>query len=170
MQAVAWQVSLILMVIIASVFLYVFVCSGRKVDTLPSGTDRIRQGIFWLLVVIAVPVTAYSLTKLPYNVARQQDQGAMIIDAVGHQWYWTLSESRVQVDRPVIFQVTSQDVNHGFAVYDEHLRLLAQTQAMPNYVNRLSYTFTKPGIYKVLCLEYCGLAHHAMVAEIEVFE
>jgi len=39
---------------------------------------------------------------------------------------------------------------------------------MPGYVNRLGYTFTETGEYEVLCLEYCGLAHHAMVAKIIV--
>jgi cytochrome c oxidase subunit II len=35
-------------------------------------------------------------------------------------------------------------------------------------VNRLVYTFARPGRYRVLCLEYCGLAHHGMNSEFEV--
>jgi len=44
----------------------------------------------------------------------------------------------------------------------------ALAQAMPNYVNVLRYTFTEPGTYRVYCLEYCGLAHHEMAADITV--
>jgi heme/copper-type cytochrome/quinol oxidase subunit 2 len=32
----------------------------------------------------------------------------------------------------------------------------------------LRYTFTEPGVYQVLCLEYCGLAHHEMNGQIKV--
>ena len=39
---------------------------------------------------------------------------------------------------------------------------------MPGHTNRLAYTFTQPGKYRVLCLEYCGLAHHGMMTEFEV--
>ncbi len=70
--------------------------------------------------------------------------------------------------RPVEFRVTAGDVNHGMGVYDETLRLLVQVQAMPGFTNRLVYTFAEPGTYRLLCLEYCGLAHHGMIAELKV--
>jgi cytochrome c oxidase subunit 2 len=46
--------------------------------------------------------------------------------------------------------------------------LLFQVQAMPGYVNQVEYVFDKPGTYHVVCLEYCGVAHHAMTAEFTV--
>jgi cytochrome c oxidase subunit 2 len=48
------------------------------------------------------------------------------------------------------------------------MRIVAQTQAMPGYTNVLRYTFTEAGTYRVLCLEYCGAAHHVMAADIKV--
>ena len=72
--------------------------------------------------------------------------------------------------RPVEFHVTAKDVNHGFAIYNAGLQIIAQTQAMPNYVNVLCYTFAKPGTYQILCLEYCGLVHHDMKTEITVVQ
>ena len=53
-------------------------------------------------------------------------------------------------------------------VYDEETRLLFQTQGMPGYVNKVSYTFDKPGTYRVLCMELCGVAHHDMISEFTV--
>ena len=79
-----------------------------------------------------------------------------------------MSPAQVRASAPVEFQVTSADVNHGFAIYDEELRLVAQVQAMPGYLNRLRYSFPKAGKYVILCLEYCGRAHHMMKAELEV--
>ena len=72
------------------------------------------------------------------------------------------------VKEDVIYKVTSADVNHGFAIYNADLEVIAQTQAMPTYTNELRVRYPKPGRYKILCLEYCGLAHHAMITEITV--
>ena len=59
-------------------------------------------------------------------------------------------------------------MNHGFAIYKDKNHMVAQAQAMPGYVNKLQVRFTEPGDYEVLCLEYCGLAHHGMRAVIKV--
>ena len=87
---------------------------------------------------------------------------------VGHQWAWELDPGTIRVGERVEFQVTSADVNHGFGIYDPGGRLLAQTQAMPGYSNRLVHTFTAPGKHRILCLEYCGLVHHGMMLEFYV--
>jgi cytochrome c oxidase subunit 2 len=68
----------------------------------------------------------------------------------------------------VEFEVSSKDVNHNFAIYNSAGELVAQVQSMPDYTNRLFHTFDAPGHYYVLCLEYCGVAHHAMNAEFDV--
>ncbi|HRP68600.1 MAG TPA: hypothetical protein PLY93_03635, partial [Turneriella sp.] len=54
------------------------------------------------------------------------------------------------------------------AIYDSGQRIVAQTQAMPHYTNRLRVKFDKPGDYSVLCLEYCGLGHHKMRSAFKV--
>ncbi len=68
----------------------------------------------------------------------------------------------------VEFRVTSLDVNHGFGVYGPQRQLIAQTQAMPGYVNRLRVRFDAPGQYKVFCLEYCAAGHHRMQTTMSV--
>ena len=70
----------------------------------------------------------------------------------------------------MVFEVTAGDVTHGLGVYSPEMRMIGQTQAMPGYSNALELTLDKPGAYRLLCMEYCGLAHHAMVSEITVSE
>lgn len=74
----------------------------------------------------------------------------------------------VEANSVVEFRVTTLDVNRGFSLYTPDGHLLAQTQAMPGYVNRLRVTFRDPGTYTVLCLEFCGMAHHRMRGVVEV--
>jgi heme/copper-type cytochrome/quinol oxidase subunit 2 len=48
-----------------------------------------------------------------------------VIRAVGQQWRWTLDRDSVRVGELVEFQVTADDVNHGFAIYQGKSRIIA---------------------------------------------
>jgi cytochrome c oxidase subunit II len=175
LQQIAWPVSLALMVLVAIGFTFVALKSGRRADDytpLQKRAYRLRTRLFWVLVLVLGPTMVYNLADLPYNAihARPNTAGkqVLVIEAKGYQWRWELSRNRVAVGQPVEFHVSSADINHGFAIYDPDRHLVAQTQAMPGYTNQLSYTFSKKGTYKILCLEYCGAGHHNMMTEIEV--
>ncbi|MDV3238871.1 MAG: cytochrome c oxidase subunit II [Gammaproteobacteria bacterium] len=171
-QTLAWQLSLILMATLLAVFLFVASRARERVDDyvpLVGRAYRLRTALFWAILLIAAPVMLYSLVDLPYaNAALDRQRDAQVIDVVGRQWFWELSSTRATVGTPVEFRVTSGDVNHGLGIYDGDMRLVAQTMAMPEYTNTLRHTFTRPGTYRLLCLEYCGLIHHGMIAELQV--
>ena len=119
----------------------------------------------WLKPTV-VPIG--TLRGLPYPGAGGGE--AQVVEVSAHQWYWQLSTNTVLANRPVSFEVSSADVNHGFGIYNEERQLLAQVQAMPEHPTRLTYTFEEPGSYLILCLEYCGLVHHGMAATLNVTE
>lgn len=169
LQHLAWVVSLLLIAVIAGVFIHIVSQSQLADDdrTAAASASSWRSRIFWTLTLLFVPIIGYSLTGMPYP-ASDTFQDAIVVDAKGYQWRWELSRTVVPVGKPIEFRVTADDVNHGFSLYDANLKLRAQTQAMPGVTNVLRYTFTAPGTYKVLCLEYCGLAHHNMTTEIQV--
>jgi cytochrome c oxidase subunit 2 len=168
LQDIALTLSLLCIAILACVFIWIIRKSGWPDDknTAAPATARWRKRVLWGLVALFVPVIGYSLTRTPY--AAGQAGEPLVINAKGYQWRWELSQDTVPVGREIAFHVTAADVNHGFALYDDKLRLKAQTQAMPGIVNVLRYRFDTPGTYKVLCLEYCGMAHHNMTAELRV--
>jgi cytochrome c oxidase subunit II len=175
MQQIAWLLSLALMTLVAFGFSFVALQSGRRAaDYTPvqARAYRLRARLFWALVLVLGPTMIYTLLDLPYGISHAHANAsggqAVGIDAKGFQWRWELSRNHVPVGQAVEFHVTSADINHGFAIYDPEMRLVAQTQAMPGYTNKLNYTFSKAGTYKVLCLEYCGIAHHNMITEIKV--
>lgn len=170
MQELAWYVTVVLVAAIGAVFINVRMHSGLAADYggVQTSAYRIRAKLFWGLIVFGVPLTVLSLWRLPY-VRADEPAVPQVVTATGFQWYWDLGGPKsVVAGQPVEFQITSADVNHGLGIYDANTRLLAQAQAMPGYVNRLRYTFEKPGKYRLMCLEYCGLAHHDMISEIEV--
>ena len=172
-QSLAWLLSLALMSALLIGFLLVALRARERVEDhapLVTRAYRIRTALFWGMLLFITPAMLVSLLDLPYANAAIQHRNttAQVIDVLGQQWSWTLSHSAAEVGVPVEFRVTSSDVNHGLGIYDDDMRLVTQTMAMPGYVNTLRHTFTRPGTYKLLCLEYCGLVHHNMIAELQV--
>jgi len=172
-QPIAWQLSLVLMTLVAFAFAFAAINSGRREDDytpLQKRAYRLRKRLFWALVLVFGPAMIYTLLELPYGAGRAHGGAgaAQLVEATGYQWRWELSRDEVVAGEPVEFRVTSADVNHGFGIYDANLHLVAQTQAMPGYTNTLRHTFGEPGTYRILCMEYCGIAHHNMMTEIRV--
>ncbi|WP_096704605.1 cytochrome C oxidase subunit II [Magnetospirillum sp. 15-1] len=174
-QHVAWVITLIAMGAVALSFLWVAAGAGEFAEYpgIVERAYRLRKALFVVLLVVSGGVSALTLGELPYTAAyATSSEGALrppqVVEAVGSRWQWELSPERIVAGRPVQFRVTSNDVTHGFGIYDDSMRLLAQTQAMPGYTNVLTYTFQRPGTYHLLCLEYCGVAHHAMMGEFTV--
>lgn len=128
---------------------------------------RIRNVYFVTLFLVLLTAMVLTMRQLPYDKPVHAGE-LVVVEAVGSQFLWELSIDRIEAGKLIEFQVTSKDVNHGFGIYDPDMKLIAQTQSMPGYTNKLYHIFDRPGKYMILCMEYCGLAHHYMVGEFEV--
>ena len=133
---------------------------------------RIRP--FWLLTLSGtlLAMLVASLPYLPYESSRlaRLGVGAAPVPAVGvHavQYGWKLSQPMVSANTPVDFAVTSDDVTHGFGVYDADDRIAGQVQAMPGFTNHLLMKLAA-GDYTIRCLEYCGPGHAHMTSTLHV--
>lgn len=173
-QSIVLTATVVLMGVVTAVFLFVAYSTRNPVDEyapLQTKAYSIRAKFFWLLTVSGIVITVMTTLDLPYAATRGDiPEGAVTVNVEGRQWYWELDKQSAQAGDTVIFNVSALDVSHGLGVYDPDMRLIGQTQAMPGYVNLLEVDVNKPGNYKLLCLEYCGLAHHAMVSEFTVAE
>jgi cytochrome c oxidase subunit 2 len=161
-QVAIGAVFLALALLIAAVFVTV---ARRTVRETPF--ERVQAAGYWVrkrwlafLCALLVVVVGISLFDLPYA----SGSARMTVTVRGGQFFWAIDPARIPLNTHVRFDVTSQDVNHGFAVYDPHGHLVGSVQAMPGYHNKLDLTFRTPGVYKVLCFELCGLNHHLMQA------
>ncbi len=169
-QQIALVVSIALIALLAIAFIYVARNSSREGNSadISAATGRWRGRLLWGVTLACIPVVAYTLTELPYARKAISNLEAVQVQATGHQWYWELSKTELPAGKTIEFLVTSADVNHGFAIYGPDMKIVTQTQGMPGVVNVLRYTFEQPGTYKILCLEYCGVAHHQMMTELHV--
>ncbi len=164
MQMIVLAVSLVLMALVA----LCFVAAIRSGGSAAAGehVEKLRRGFVMAMLIFGLVVTVVSLREWPHAVAAvAADQ---TVNVTGGQWFWEIDKTELPRDRPIVFNVHTADVTHGFGVVNEAGRLLFQMQAMPGYVNRVQYVFDKPGSYRVICLEYCGVAHHDMITEFTV--
>ena len=126
---------------------------------------RLRRGWLWALGAVAILAFGLSLAGFPYGSPAQAD--APHFKVFAYQYGFQMPPT-VPVNTPLVFDVTSRDVNHGFGIYDPADHLVSQVQAMPGYLNHLAVTFPAKGHYSIRCLEYCGIAHAAMQAGFDV--
>lgn len=142
---------------------------------------KVRSYYFWALLAGLIAGLFLTLQHLPYE--KFQSKSGEIVTVVGMQWAWKMglgasdakpkdftgsNQLTLPADKDITFEVTSEDVNHNFAIYNDRGILLAQTQAMPGYKNLLQYRFREKGDYPILCLEYCGAPHTIMTGKIHV--
>jgi len=182
-----FSVPVILFLVAAAIIVAVFVMVARSTneprDVEYARANRMRKTFFASLAAILAIFLVLTLPRLPYPV--EAAAPAQIVHVVGKQYAFSLTSGagpasldawdrdfspvvRVRAGSLVEFRVTTLDVNHGFSIYTPQGRLMAQAQAMPGYVNRLRVQFDEPGGYHVMCLELCGMSHHAMKGVIEV--
>ena len=150
---------------------------AEAVATAISRVYRARKTYFLALLAGVAVALAFTLPMTPYPLSFGDQNPEVIVRVSGQMWSWSIaSESGgsqqgklvLPAGKLVEFDVSATDANHNFAIYDSTGALIAQVQAMPGYTNRLFHTFEAPGRYYVLCLEYCGIAHHAMNTDFEV--
>lgn len=163
---------------IVLVFAYIAFRSRWAGTVAPDRTRRLQVALLVGLLGFASLFLAFTFPRAPYP--RRAERPDQVVFVVGKQFNFAIAEHPITDDREweevvqfgepvtvsagklVEFRVTSFDVNHGFSLYDPDHTLLGQVQAMPGYVSRLRFRFTKPGRYEVLCLEYCGNGHPRM--------
>lgn len=176
-QMHAFYVFLIAAGVLIAAFLYVALSTRNAREINMQSAYGLRKLLFIVVLAVLVLGIAMTLGKTPYPKANELP--GKVVFVVGKQFSFALSDAPITNDREyeartygtpvqvptgslIEFRVTSFDVNHSFAVYSADDHLLAQTQAMPGYVNRLRVRFDQPGRYYVLCLELCGMGHHRM--------
>lgn len=168
MQMIVLYLSLVLMALIVIAFLRAARAASASAVPAPAAdyaaVERHRRNLILGLLVLGIVVSLASLWRWPYAV----NPASAAVNISGGQWYWEIDRTEVPLGQPIAFNIHTTDVNHGAGIMDSSGRILGQAQAMPGYVNRFELTFDTPGTYSVVCLEYCGVAHHDMINEFTV--
>jgi cytochrome c oxidase subunit 2 len=93
-----------------------------------------------------------------------EPDGSVTVRLVAEQYAFVPDCSRVPVDMPVKFRITSTDVVHGFLLPATNVN----TMVVPGFVAEVRTSFSRPGVYSMPCNEFCGSGHHGMWAKVKV--
>lgn len=78
--------------------------------------------------------------------------------------WWPILE--LEKDQSYRLHLSSMDWQHGFSLQPTNINL----QVHPNYEMVVTIKPNAAGEFSVICNEYCGIGHHAMLGKIYVVE
>lgn len=107
---------------------------------------------------------------LPFDKAYTEPKVNKIDDktyqvfAVAQMWSFQPSEIYIPVGSEVDFFLSSKDVVHGFNITEKNVNMMA----VYGSINKTTVRFDEPGVYEIICHEYCGTGHQNMKAQVIV--
>ena len=144
--------------------------------------DKIEKGvIISTLCIIALFVFSLLYAKnkynsdvpecIPYDKAYETpkviklDDKTFQVFAVAQMWQFQPAEISIPAGSEVDFFLTSKDVVHGFHIYEKNVNMMA----VYGGINKTTVKFDEPGVYKIVCHEYCGIGHQNMEGKVLVY-
>lgn len=133
-----------------------------------------RLEVIWVTIpfIMVSALAVYGWIVLDDIEAKQSDP--LIVNVTGQQFAWRFDypeEGDVKsnglvlpLDRPVEFNVRTDDVLHDFWVPEFRLK----TDAVPDLTTKIRVTPSRLGTYDVVCAELCGIGHSTMRQSVEV--
>ena len=102
---------------------------------------------------------AYTIPKL-----NKIDSLTYEVFYVASMWQFEPAEVFVPVGSEVDLYLTSKDVVHGFNISGKNINMMGVYGA----INKTRVKFDKPGVYDIVCHEYCGVGHQNMRGQVIV--
>ncbi|HYI96918.1 MAG TPA: cytochrome c oxidase subunit II [Bryobacteraceae bacterium] len=139
----------------------------------PHITHNQTLEIIWSVLPLFILIGIFFWGFHGYVVAQISPANSIEIQVTAKKWVWqfeypdgmrTLNDIHVPVNRPVRLVMNSEDVIHSFFVPAFRIK----KDVLPNRYTEAWFHATRPGVYQVLCTEYCGKGHSDMLAKIHV--
>jgi cytochrome c oxidase subunit 2 len=151
----------------------------RRADDASARTTRRLAiavgGATAVTVMILVALTISSVVA-GRGLTSPAGAGAVVIDAIGHQWWWEFqyqdvspsdwvnspNELHLPVGVPVVIRALSRDVIHSFWVPNLH----GKRDLTPGILTYFWLQADRPGRYRGQCAEFCGQQHAHMAFDV----
>jgi cytochrome c oxidase subunit II len=140
--------------------------------------DPVKLGVAAQWAWVLIPVSLFLTDDLLlfgkgwtlWSAWRVVPQNAVEVKVTGHQWFFefdygngvTDQDLVVEVGKPVVLRLTSEDVIHSFGLTDYRVK----EDLVPGRINYLWFYPDAPKETFVNCMEYCGTGHAQMHASV----
>ncbi|MRR19303.1 cytochrome c oxidase subunit II [bacterium] len=148
--------------------------SRRKGKEAQQFTGSMKLEVIWTVVPLVLVMLMFWIGWKGFAPMRKVPGDAMVITAIGRMWEWEFvysdslrsKELVLPINKPVKLELVSEDVNHSLFIPAFRVK----EDVIPGYDNYLWFTPNYIGDYEILCTEYCGLLHSAMVSKTRIVE
>jgi cytochrome c oxidase subunit 2 len=140
----------------------------RRPDEVPPATRSwIVLELTWIFIPILLVAVMFFWGAALYASMRRPAGEALTINVYAKQWMWKLqhpdgsreiNELHIPVGRPVRLVMTSDDVIHDFSVPAFRIK----QDVLPQRFTEQWFIATRPGVYELMCAEFCGTLHSHM--------
>ncbi|MDX1540023.1 MAG: cytochrome c oxidase subunit II [Geminicoccaceae bacterium] len=146
---------------------------GRDVERREPVNRNLWLEVSWAAIPFALSLVFFFWAAALYADLQHPPEDALPIEVVAKQWMWKtqhpdgqreINELHVPQGRPVVLNMTSQDVIHS--LYFPALRI--KQDVLPGRTTRLWFEAEEAGTYHLLCTEFCGTSHSEMRGQIVV--
>ncbi|HQO78180.1 MAG TPA: cytochrome c oxidase subunit II, partial [Thermodesulfobacteriota bacterium] len=128
--------------------------------------------IAWIVIPSFVALGMFYSGWQSYLTLQNAPKNALSVSVTAKKWAWTFSYPNgrisnilyVPLNKPVRLSLTSADVLHSF--YAPAFRIKRDT--VPRMTTYAWFLPDSEGEFDVMCAEYCGFGHSAMVTKIRV--
>ncbi|GAB4335305.1 MAG: cytochrome c oxidase subunit II [Calditrichia bacterium] len=166
-------VSAFFLFLITFLMIYFIFKYSRKKNKKPENIHgNVTLEIVWTVIPTIIVMVMFYLGYKGFDFLRTVPDNALEVQVTARMWSWLFEYDNgvvtdtlyVPVDTPVKLNLKSEDVIHSFYVPAFRIK----EDAVPGLPTYLWFEATQPGDYHVLCAEYCGLQHSAMLTSIKV--
>jgi len=170
-----FTIAFIFIIGITAFMIYTVIRYSRKKNKSPKQfTGSVKLEIIWTVVPTILVMMMFYYGWIGFAPMRKPPADAMRITAIGRMWEWEFDygegklskELVIPVNKPVRLDLVSEDVNHSLFIPAFRVK----EDVVPGYNNYLWFTPNYIGDYEILCTEYCGLLHSAMLSKTRVLE
>lgn len=146
---------------------------GSRADRTGRQSQNLVVELSWTIIPFVLFCGMFAWSINLWTMLRTPPENAMPIYVVAKQWMWKVQHTNgrreidnlhVPLGEPVRLIMTSQDVIHSFYVPAFRIK----QDVVPGRYTALWFTATRLGNYPLLCSEYCGTDHAAMIGTVEV--
>ena len=144
---------------------------SRRPEPTSQTSDNTWLAITWTVLPTVLVMFMFYYGWSGYLSLRKVPTNALEVTATARMWSWSFayangktdSKLYVPVGKPVLVNLVSQDVLHGF--YLPAFRV--KRDVVPKMKNYAWFVAEKPGSYDLFCSVYCGTGHSGMITTVE---
>jgi cytochrome c oxidase subunit II len=145
--------------------------SSREPEPTSTVDTNLWLEITWIALPSLLVMAMFYYGWAGYLSLRNVPKDALEVTATARMWSWSFTYANgktspklyVPVGKPVVVDLVSQDVIHGFFLPAFRVK----RDVVPGMKNHAWFVASKAASYDLFCSVYCGTGHSAMITTVE---